>query len=123
LPIGSPPCCADRCSRQKFAVEFVRRATRRFFNAGWGGYPEAKFLAALDPQLERVRKTLPDKVYTAANPAGTLSANWADRLGLRAGISGGGGAAFDVHLGAVGSGIAPGTLVKIMGTSDVRPWR
>jgi L-ribulokinase len=89
---------------------------KALFNAGWGGYPEAKFLAALDPQLERVRKTLPDKVYTAANPAGTLSANWADRLGLRAGIPVAVGA-FDVHLGAVGSGIAPGTLVKIMGTS------
>jgi len=63
-----------------------------------------------------VRKTLPEKVYTAADIAGHLSEEWAKKLGLKAGIPVAVGA-FDVHLGAVGSGIAPGTLVKIMGTS------
>ncbi|HTQ37607.1 MAG TPA: ribulokinase [Pirellulales bacterium] len=89
---------------------------KAFFNARWGGYPDVEFLKALDPRLEKVRKSLPEKVYTVADAAGALSETWADRLGLKAGIPVAVGA-FDVHLGAVGSGIAPGTLVKIMGTS------
>ncbi len=89
---------------------------KAFFHESWGGYPDVAFLKALDPRLEKVRKSLPDKVYTAADPAGMLSAEWAKKLGLKAGIPVAVGA-FDVHLGAVGSGIAPGTLVKIMGTS------
>jgi L-ribulokinase len=89
---------------------------KAFFNAHWGGYPDVEFLKALDPRLERVRKSLPEKVFTVADQAGTLSDNWAKRLGLKAGIPVAVGA-FDVHLGAVGSGITPGTLVKIMGTS------
>ena len=41
---------------------------------------------------------------------------WADKLGLPEGIAVAMGA-FDAHLGAVGSGIKEGTLVKIIGTS------
>jgi L-ribulokinase len=47
---------------------------------------------------------------------GGLTAAWAARLGLPAGIPVAAGA-FDAHLGGVGSGIAPGVLVKILGTS------
>ena len=47
---------------------------------------------------------------------GTLTEAWAKKLGLAAGIPVAMGA-FDAHLGAVGSGIRPGTLVKIIGTS------
>jgi L-ribulokinase len=89
---------------------------KAFYNESWGGYPDVEFLKALNPRLEKVRKTLPEKVFTAADTAGTLCEAWAKKLGLKAGIPVAVGA-FDVHLGAVGSGIAPGTLVKIMGTS------
>jgi L-ribulokinase len=45
-----------------------------------------------------------------------LCAEWAAALGLRQGIAIAMGG-FDAHYGAVGSGIAVGTLVKIIGTS------
>src|SRR6201999_1659699 len=45
-----------------------------------------------------------------------LTEAWAKKTGLPAGIPIAVGA-FDAHLGAVGSGVAPGTLVKIIGTS------
>jgi L-ribulokinase len=89
---------------------------KAFYHTSWGGYPDEEFLAALDPRLTRIRKTLPDKVYTIADPAGALSPEWAAKTGLRAGIPVAVGA-FDVHLGAVGSGIQAGVLCKIMGTS------
>lgn len=89
---------------------------KAFFNEGWGGYPDEEFLKAIDPRLVRVGKTLPPKVYTVADAAGGLSDGWAKKTGLKAGIPVAVGA-FDVHLGAVGSGIQPGVLVKIMGTS------
>jgi L-ribulokinase len=101
----------DKCRRGICAA-----GHKAFFHESWGGYPDIKFLKALDPKLERVRKSLPDKIYTVADQAGKLSAAWAKKLGLKEGIPVAVGA-FDVHLGAVGSGIAPGTLVKIMGTS------
>jgi L-ribulokinase len=47
---------------------------------------------------------------------GGLTAAWASRTGLRPGVPVATGA-FDAHLGGVGSGIGPGTLVKIIGTS------
>ena len=47
---------------------------------------------------------------------GGLTPEWARRTGLPAGIPVAVGA-FDAHLGGVGSGIAPGVLVKIIGTS------
>lgn len=85
-------------------------------NPAWGGYPDVKFLKKIDTRLEKVRKTLPAKTYSVADSAGGLCAQWAHRLGLPAGIPVAIGA-FDAHLGGVGSGITPGSLVKIIGTS------
>ncbi|MDB5327624.1 MAG: Ribulokinase [Phycisphaerales bacterium] len=89
---------------------------KAFFNPGWGGYPDTEFLGALSPELARFREALPDRTYTVADAAGTLSDEWAQNLGLPAGITVAVGA-FDAHLGAVGSGVTANTLVKIMGTS------
>ncbi|PAP75010.1 ribulokinase [Rubrivirga marina] len=89
---------------------------KAMFHERWGGYPDADFLASLDPRLARVRQSLPDSTRTAAEAVGGLTEEWSARLGLPAGIPVATGA-FDAHLGAVGSGIAPGTLVKIIGTS------
>jgi L-ribulokinase len=89
---------------------------KAMFNNGWGGYPEEKFLSKLDPKLGKLRKTLSDQTYAVDEAAGNLTNDWAAKLDLPAGIPVAMGA-FDAHLGAVGSGIAPGTLVKIIGTS------
>lgn len=82
----------------------------------WGGLPDAEFLAALDPALAELRGRLYDEAFPSDTPAGTLTEEWAARLGLKAGIPVAVGA-FDAHMGAVGAGVQPGTLVKILGTS------
>jgi L-ribulokinase len=89
---------------------------KAFFNDAWGGYPARDFLAKLDPKLGDLRDTLPDNTYTVGDSAGGLSQAWATKLGLKASIPVAMGA-FDCHLGAIGSGVAPGTMVKVMGTS------
>ena len=96
---------------------------KAMFNQEWGGYPDKEFLTALDPKLGCLRDSLPNETYTIDIAAGGLTAQWAKRLGLPAGIPVAIGA-FDAHLGGVGSGIQPGTLVKIIGTStcDMAVW-
>jgi L-ribulokinase len=89
---------------------------KAMFNDMWGGLPAKEFLAKLDPKLGDLRDRLYDKTYTIETSAGLLTQDWSDKLGLPAGIPVAVGA-FDAHLGAVGSGIAPGRLVKIIGTS------
>lgn len=93
------------------------------FNPSWGGYPDEEFIRAVDPRLLKVRRTLPDRAYHIGDIAGRLSKDWAEKLGLPAGIPIAVGA-FDAHLGAVGSGVKPGVLVKIIGTStcDITVW-
>jgi L-ribulokinase len=90
---------------------------KALFNPAWGGYPDEAFLSLLAPELARVRRTLPSVAVDIADTVGGLTPAWAGRLGLRAGIPVAGGA-FDAHLGAVGSGIREGVLVKIIGTSS-----
>jgi L-ribulokinase len=89
---------------------------KAMFNDTWGGYPDAEFLAGLDPKLGKLRATLSDRTYAVDEAAGRLTDEWARKLGLPAGIPVAMGA-FDAHLGAVGSGIRSGVLVKIIGTS------
>jgi L-ribulokinase len=89
---------------------------KAMFNQKWGGYPDAKFLGKLDPRLAALRPRLCHNVRAIDHVAGRLTAAWARKTGLPVGIPVAVGA-FDAHLGAVGCGIAPGTLVKIIGTS------
>lgn len=85
-------------------------------NPAWQGYPDETFLSMLDPELARIRQTLPDTLYCVKDKAGELTQEWAEKLSLKPGIPVAVGA-FDAHLGAVGCGIAPGILTKIIGTS------
>ncbi|HNS19805.1 MAG TPA: ribulokinase [Sedimentisphaerales bacterium] len=89
---------------------------KAMFNDSWGGYPDAEFLSQLDLKLGQLRKTLSNQTYAVDQAAGKLTSAWAGKLGLPAGIPVAMGA-FDAHLGAVGSGIKSGVLVKIIGTS------
>ncbi|MBN9503258.1 MAG: ribulokinase [Armatimonadetes bacterium 55-13] len=86
------------------------------YSAQWGGLPSEEFLETLDPRLAALRGRLYDHAETADQPAGRLSAERAASLGLPESVVVSVGA-MDAHLGAVGSSVKPGTLVKIMGTS------
>lgn len=86
------------------------------YHDSWGGPPAADFLDALAPSLSRIRTTIATPALAADKTAGSLAPRVAQQLGLPPGIPVAVGA-IDAHLGAVGSGCAPGTLVKIIGTS------
>ena len=96
---------------------------KAMFSAAWGGLPAEDFLAKLDPKLGALRRRLYGQTFTSDVSAGRLIPAWAARLKLPAGLPVAVGA-FDAHLGAVGSGVAPGRLVKIIGTStcDIAVW-
>ena len=89
---------------------------KAMWHESWGGLPSVEFLSRLDPRLGELRGRLYEESHTADQCAGPLSVEWAARLGLPAGsaVAVGG---FDAHLGAVGGGIRPGALTKILGTS------
>ena len=96
---------------------------KAMWNAKWGGYPDAPFLSKLNPKLAALRSRLTTRVYSIDRAVGELTDGWAKKTGLTVGIPVAVGA-FDAHLGAVGSGVAPGCLVKIIGTStcDIAVW-
>lgn len=96
---------------------------KALFNAKWGGLPDVEFLRTLAPELANMRARLYDKAYSAEEKVGNLSDKWAKKLGLSTDVVVTVGA-FDAHMGAVGAGVAVGTLVKILGTStcDIMIW-
>ena len=82
----------------------------------FGGLPPSTFFKELDPLLDGFTERLFTETYTADKAAGTISQEWANRLGLPADVVIGVGA-FDAHMGAVGGQIEPYHLSKVMGTS------
>jgi len=86
------------------------------WNAALGGLPPEDFLVAVDPLLAGVREKLAGRYATSDQIAGHLTAEWADKLGLRAGIPIPVGA-FDAHWDAIGAGVKLGDVVNVVGTS------
>jgi L-ribulokinase len=89
---------------------------KAMFAEDWGGLPDARFLARLDPRLAALRERLYATAHDATHAAGALCPDWARRLGLPAGLPIAIGQ-FDVHYGAIACGVRAGTLVKVIGTS------
>lgn len=89
---------------------------KAFYSEEWNGLPDKEFLSMLDPKLASLRDRLYEKAYDASEAAGMLCDEWSSRLGLPTGIPIAIGE-FDVHYGAIGSGVDEGTLVKVIGTS------
>jgi len=90
---------------------------KALYSADWGGLPDKEFLALLDPELAALR----DRLYTTAHDATASPPAASPRLGREtracpAGIPIAIGE-MDVHYGAIGCGVAEGTLVKVIGTS------
>ncbi len=100
----------------KLTIGVCAAGHKAMYNDSWGGYPDAEFLAQLDPKLGELRSRLRPKAHSIDRSVGGLTLEWAKRTGLPMGLPVAVGA-FDAHLGGVGSGIAPGVLVKILGTS------
>ncbi len=86
------------------------------WNASLGGLPPESFLAKVDPLLAGVRSKLEGEYATSDRIEGKLSPEWADKLGLRAGIPIPVGA-FDAHWDAIGAGAKEGDVVNVVGTS------
>ena len=80
------------------------------------GLPPNNFFKQLDPLLDGITHKLFTKTYTADTPVGTISNEWAKKLGLPTDVVIGVGA-FDCHMGAVGGQIEPYYLSKVMGTA------
>jgi L-ribulokinase len=99
---------------EQMARSICAAGHKALYHEDWGGLPSAEFLESLEPGLSRFRYET--KALPSNNPAGRLSPEIAERVGLPAGIAVAVGA-FDAHMGAVGAGCGPGTLVKIIGTS------
>lgn len=111
------PAVLSGVTRAEDIVRCVCAAGHKaMYSEAWGGLPSKAFLSRLDPKLADLRDRLYDTAWPPGRAAGTLSAEWARTLGLREGIAIAMGG-FDAHYGAVGSGVRPGTLVKIIGTT------
>lgn len=89
---------------------------KAMYHDDWGGLPSKRFLQGLEAGLGTVRDHYGMPAVPADRKAGELTAEIAGKVGLPPGVAVAVGA-FDAHMGAVGSGIKPGTLVKIIGTS------
>ena len=105
-------------------IEDLSKLTRNKCAAGhkclhsdrWNGIPENIFWNKLDSRLNRIAKSFGTNLGSVESVIGELSEEWAEKLDLPAGIPIAAGS-IDAHVGAIGSGIQEGTMVKIIGTS------
>lgn len=93
------------------------------YKAWWNerdGYPEKKFFTEIHPKLySYIGDKLPGKVIAVGKKIGTLTEEWAERLGLPAGIAVA-PAIIDSHAGVPGSGVySKEQAMLVLGTSSV----
>ena len=86
------------------------------WNPKWGGLPPQEFLSKLDSLFDGIREKLAGEYLTSNKIAGRLSPQWAEKMGLKAGIPIPVGA-FDAHWDAIGAGCREGDVVNVVGTS------
>ncbi len=89
---------------------------KAMWHEAFGGLPTEEYLVKLDPLLAGLRDRLFKDTYACDVKIGTLTPEWAKRLGLSENVAVGAGS-FDAHLGALGGEIKPYYLSKVMGTS------
>lgn len=111
-----PAVLCDRVSPEKIVRSRCSSGHKAMWHESWGGLPSEEFLTTLEPKLAGYRAKLNDRTETAEKPVGTLCEEWAKRLGLSTDVVVAGGA-YDCHMGAVGAGVTPNTLVRVIGTS------
>nr|WP_321412408.1 ribulokinase [uncultured Carboxylicivirga sp.] len=105
----------------KTALNEVKRSRcaaghKALWHTDWNGLPPEEFLVELGPELKGLRENLFEDTYTSDEAFGTLTPEWAAKLGLSTDVVVG-VSAFDAHMGAVGAEIEANTFVRIMGTS------
>ena len=86
------------------------------WNPKWGGLPPQEFFSKVDPLFDGIRARFDGEYQTSDHIAGHLAPQWAEKLGLRAGIPIPVGA-FDAHWDAIGAGCREGDVVNVVGTS------
>lgn len=91
---------------------------KAYWHSAWGGLPDAACLEALDPYLGKVHRSFLRAPVPCTTVVGTLTPEWAARLGLSTEVCIACGS-FDAHAGAVGAGVKAGTMVVNLGTSAV----
>jgi len=120
-----PAWMAGQTNPQEIYRSRCAAGHKAHFHEDWAGLPSQKFISQLgeevgirDSRLDNLIERLYtlDRVVTADKPIGYLKKELAQRYGLNDNVAIAAGA-FDAHMGAVGVGIKPGVLSKIMGTS------
>lgn len=90
--------------------------SKQLWSDRWGGFPPEEFFEALDPVLLPLVRHISRENYTCDHAAGRIAPAWAAEFGLPSDTLIGVGN-IDAHAGAVGAGIACGTVVLNLGTS------
>jgi L-ribulokinase len=111
-----PALVTGKTHPQKMIRSRCAAGHKAMWHPSWCGLPSENFLTKLEPRLKDFRWNFNSDTRTADHAVGTLTAEWAARLGLPQEVVAGAGA-FDCHLGAVGAGIEPRTFVRVIGTS------
>lgn len=103
---------------RQFSRNSCAAGHKALYNRRLGGMVPQTVLNNLHPHLAQVARTFRTPPDPAGTRLGTLTIEWAERLHLSPETAVAVGS-LDAHAGAVGAGIVPGTLVKVVGTSTV----
>ncbi len=91
---------------------------KALWHSAWGGLPDRRCFVQMNESLGAIYDTFVKKPVPAGEKIGTITAEWANRLGIPKDTVVGAGS-FDAHAGAVGAGIRKHVMVTNIGTSTV----